>query len=141
MGHLLGSGSYAKVKLAHIKDSSNKVAVKIACKSHLRKMKENYRDDNGELKTRSALEKVYNEIQVLEKCKHPRIPKLIDVFEDDFEDRIYIIMEYVPKGALVDWDNDSQSFVVKRAGEKHLSEDEIRKVLRGAIEALEYCRF
>ena len=82
IGSLIGSGSYSKVKRCTRISDGVIFAAKICSKGYLRKAKQNFRDEDGELKTRSALEKVFNEIDVLRKISHPNIAKLIDVFED-----------------------------------------------------------
>jgi serine/threonine protein kinase len=136
LGQLLGHGAFAKVRLAT--RNSEKVAMKVASKSFLRKMKENYRDEQGVLRQRSALQKVYVEIDVLAKASHPRIPKLYDVFEDDFDDKIYLVLQLAEKNALVDWSDEDQSFHITRQGLTELSEARISSIASQCLEALEY---
>ena len=76
IGELLGTGAFAKVKAGRCAKDGKKYALKIASKSYLRKMKENYRDETGELKMRSALAKIYKEIDIYHKVEHPSLLKL-----------------------------------------------------------------
>lgn len=136
IGPTLGRGAFAKVKLG-VKDGQ-KYALKIASKSYLAKMKENYRDDKGELKVRSVLDKVYVEMDVLAKLDHPRIVKLVEAFEDEFEDKIYMVLQYAEKGVIAEWDEEEDQFKIMYDAKKDLDEVEIKRILLQAIDALEY---
>lgn len=136
IGALLGEGAFAKVRLA-TKDG-HKYAMKMASKSYLRKMKENYRDEAGVLRIRSALDKMYVEIDVLTRASHPRIPKLYDVFEDDYEDKLYVVMQLAENNTLVDWKEEDQTFYIVRPGLTELSEKKLRSIGEQSIDALQY---
>jgi serine/threonine protein kinase len=120
------------------KKNGVKYAIKIASKSYLRKMKENYRDEKGELRYRSALEKVYTEIDVLSKTDHPRIPKLYEVFEDDFEDNIYLVLQLAEKGVVADWDDEEERFKIMAPSKDSLDEAKLKRLMSQLVDALEY---
>jgi serine/threonine protein kinase len=136
IGPLLGRGGYAKVKLGT--KNGKKYALKIASKGYLSKMKETYRDDKGDLKYRSALEKLYTEIEVLSKVDYPRIPKLYDMFEDEFEDKIYLVIQLAEKGVIADWDEEEQHFKIKIPHKDHLEEADLKRILGQLVDVLEY---
>lgn len=137
IGPKLGRGGYAKVRLGT--KNGKKYALKIASKGYLSKMKDTYRDDKGDLKYRTALEKVYTEIAVLTATDHPRIPKLIEVFEDEFEDEIYLVLQFAEKGVIAEWDDESQQFSIKYAPKEQLEEAELKRIFGQTIDALLYC--
>ena len=55
------------------------------------------------IKTIEDKELVRNEIGILKLCHHPNIVRLIDHFENN--DYIYIIIEYIEGGALINYIN------------------------------------
>ena len=75
----IGKGKYGIVKLGINKKTGEKVAIKIINKD--------------KLKTLKSKELFMNEINILKKCHHPNIVKLIDHFEDI--EYYYIILEYI----------------------------------------------
>lgn len=138
IGELLGTGAYAKVKSARCKKDGKKYALKIASKSYLRKMKENYRDETGELRMRSALTKIYKEIDIYSKVSHPNLLKLKEVFEDDFEDRLYLVLEHAEMGTWVDWHEEEQQFYNRIHQKEHLSIDSLKKISLELANCLKY---
>lgn len=92
------------------------------------------------MKYRSALEKVFTEIKVLSLANHPRIPKLYDYFEDEFDDKIYLVLQLAEKGEIADWNYEDQVFDIKIPHTKQLEESSLKKVLAQTIDALVHRR-
>eukprot|EP00760_Papus_ankaliazontas_P020553 PhM_4_TR18456/c0_g1_i4/m.17634 len=82
----LGSGSYGKVKLALDTTTESPVAIKILKKARLQKAGTNARD----------------EMEVMERLRHPNIVRLHAVIDDPSALKMYMVMEYVPAGTLND---------------------------------------
>ena len=81
---IIGEGTFGVVKLAKIKKTGNKVAIKI-----LEKKKIMNEEDE---------ERVDREIDILRRIRHINVIRIIKIQED--EENIYIIMEFCEKGEL-----------------------------------------
>jgi serine/threonine protein kinase len=81
--YLLGKGNHAIVKLARHRITKTEVAIKIIDKRRL---------------DPDSLTKVYREIQVLKRVKHPSIVKLYQVMESN--NMIYLVTEYCKNGEI-----------------------------------------
>jgi [calcium/calmodulin-dependent protein kinase] kinase len=137
---LLGTGSYAKVKLARGLKDGKLYAVKIFSRSKLKKQRITIKNDKGEIKYRSAIENVHREIGLMKSLSHPNLLQYVDSFEDDFEDVLYMVLEYASGGQAIDWDEERGEFFVVAEGKDRMEEQEIRAIFRGVIAAVEYCR-
>ena len=81
----IGRGSFAEVSLAEDREEGRSVAVKSVHKSVLSEVPEN-------------LQNHIQEIKALRKLEHPRIIKLLRVYED--EHSIYLVLDYLRGGDL-----------------------------------------
>ncbi|XP_052777698.1 serine/threonine-protein kinase MARK2-like [Mya arenaria] len=106
----IGSGGFAKVKLAYHSLTGEKVAIKIMDKRSL-----------GE-----DLPRVKTEIAAMKELCHQHICKLYQVIETT--DRFYMILEYCPEGELFD-------YIVAK---DRLGEDEARIFFRQIVAAVGY---
>ena len=79
----LGSGHFAKVKLATRQSDGEKVAVKIIKKP-----------------SGSKVKLLQTEVDILKKVKHPSCVECYDVFDSD--DKLYLVMELCEGGELFD---------------------------------------
>lgn len=112
---LIGVGSYSKVRKAQDPSQKRAVAVKICAVGYLKKQTEAYRDEEGELRYRSGLDKILSEISILGQLKtHPGCCEIFEVLWDSFEDRLYIIMELGDLGEALRWDHELKVFFVRR---------------------------
>lgn len=112
---VLGQGSYAVVKLAEDKNSSQQVAIKIYEKYKLsdpRKMKN-----------------VRREISILQIMDHPNIIKLHQTIESSRQ--INLVMEYIGKTSL-------HAYLKAKVGKK-LEETEAKRVFRQIVKGISYC--
>ena len=82
----LGEGNFGKVKLAKLKSTKEKFAIKILDKEKLK------------TQTKSTL---YNEIEIISCLNHKNVIHIEKILED--EKNYYIIMEYCEKGELFDY--------------------------------------
>ena len=160
----LGEGTFSKVKLV-IKNNQF-YAMKVIDKKLLRKNNKGFsRDENGELIISSMLEDALKEIAILKKCNHKNIIKLYEILYDDEKEKLYLILEYCPKGPLIIYNEDNDDFeinknyfinkdfyknlnnednnsIIENEIEKikkdNYSEDEIRYFLRQIIKGVSY---
>ena len=109
---VIGKGTFGKVKLAIHKKTGEKVAIKILEKSKIQ--------DKGDR------ERISREIHILKIIRHPNIVQLYEIFED--EEKLYLIMEYMPNGELFD-------HIVKS---KKLKENEASRFFQQIIDGIEY---
>lgn len=106
----IGSGGFAKVKVATHLLTGEKVAIKIMDKRQL-----------GE-----DLPRIYLEIAAMKQLSHQHVCKLYQVLETDT--KIFMVLEYCPGGELFD-------YIVER---DRLEEDEARQFFRQIVSAVAY---
>lgn len=64
------------------------------------------------MKIRTALDKVYGEIQLLKRISHPNCICLHAVFEEpDKDGKLYLVLELASLGATMEWDPDTCSYL------------------------------
>ncbi|KAM4045663.1 serine/threonine-protein kinase SIK1 isoform 2-T2 [Anomaloglossus baeobatrachus] len=112
IGRTLGKGNFAVVKLARHRVTNTQVAIKIIDKTRLDLVN---------------LEKIYREVQIMKRLRHPNIIRLYQVMET--KDMIYIVTEYARNGELFD-------YLTIRG---RLSEEEARVKFLQILSAVEYC--
>lgn len=111
MGSVIGKGAFGEVRLGHIKENGNEVAIKVLLKRKMR-MKD--------------YDLFRNEIDALKLCQHPNIVQLYDVIES--LDNIFIVMELLNSGTLKDYLNTRNT----------LPESEAKHIVKGIVNALDY---
>ncbi|EDR08829.1 uncharacterized protein LACBIDRAFT_162730, partial [Laccaria bicolor S238N-H82] len=72
---------------------------------------------------------IRKEIAIMRKCRHPNLVRLLEVIDDPRQEKIYIVMEYIP-GGPVEWTDSNQ--------EPILTLRQIRCIMRDVILGLEY---
>ncbi|XP_014240999.1 serine/threonine-protein kinase SIK3-like isoform X2 [Cimex lectularius] len=108
----IGKGNFAVVKLATHVVTNTKVAIKIIDKTKL---------------DQENLKKIFREIQILMKLRHPHIIRLYQVMETP--KTIYLVTEYACGGEIFD-------FLVKNG---RLREIEACKIFHQIVAAVSYC--
>ena len=108
MGRTLGAGTYGIVKEADC--PSGKVAVKIILKKNVK--------GNDQM--------VYDELEMLQKLKHPHIVRFVDWFES--RDKYYIVTQLATGGELFDRICDKGKFTEKDASQ----------TIKQVLEAVDY---
>ncbi|SHO77074.1 Similar to S.cerevisiae protein TOS3 (Protein kinase) [Malassezia sympodialis ATCC 42132] len=116
----LGRGSFGNVKLAHDDRTGECVAVKIVQREAPRRLGVPYTP-------RQTDERLVREIQAMSRCRHPHVVQLYEVIDDPNSRRLFLILEYMPGGALV-WQDALQR--------PALSFNDARYILRGVAEGL-----
>ena len=81
-----------------------------------------------------ATGKVAKEIAILKRLNHENIVKIIDVLDNPDEDKLYVVMEYLPSGALLpDWRGE-----IGHCDINPLSEETVRVIYRDIALAMLY---
>ncbi|XP_020227350.1 CBL-interacting serine/threonine-protein kinase 21 isoform X3 [Cajanus cajan] len=113
LGRTIGEGTFSKVKLGVNGNNGQKVAIKVI--------------DKHMILENNLKNQVKREIRTMKLLHHPNIVRIHEVIGT--KTKIYIVMEYVSGGQLL----DKMSY-----GEK-LNECEARKLFQQLIDALDYC--
>ncbi|VUZ49578.1 unnamed protein product [Hymenolepis diminuta] len=108
----LGSGNFAKVKLAQHITTKKEVAVKVI--------------DKGKL-NHASLNKLFREVNVMKQLNHPNIVKLYEVIESDRH--VYLVMEFAANGELFEY----------LASNGRMREKDARIKFRQIVSAVQYC--
>ncbi|WFD18916.1 non-specific serine/threonine protein kinase [Malassezia caprae] len=116
----LGRGSFGSVKLAHDDRTGECVAIKIVQREAPRRLGVPYTP-------RQTDERLVREIRAMARCCHPHIVQLFEVIDDPNSRRLFLILEYMPGGALV-WHDDLQR--------PTLTFNDARYIMRGVTEGL-----
>lgn len=111
---VLGTGSYAEVRMAKKKKTNETVAVKIVDKTNL---------------TSREVRGLQKEVEILKTVNHKNVVKLYDYYEE--EQIMYVVMEYVGGGELFDR-------VVKN--DPPFSENDVRRIIKTLADALHHCK-
>jgi [calcium/calmodulin-dependent protein kinase] kinase len=119
---VLGQGRYGKVRLVQSTADGNYYAMKSMSKSRLRKLR-----TLGAGRVQDSWDKVKREVAIMKKLSHPNVVRLYEVIDDQENDNLFLIMDYVEHGA-----------VMQGASPKPISEDEARRYFRDLIKGLEY---
>lgn len=113
IGRQLGSGKYGNVYLAREKNSKYLVAIKVLYKS--------------QLVGNNVQTQLKREIEIQSHLLHKNILRLFGYFYD--ESKIYLILEYAPRGELYHW--------LRKCG--RFTDSVACKYIGQIIDALEYC--
>jgi hypothetical protein len=90
----LGVGSYGEVRLCKDRVTDKLFAIKIISKEFLRKKK------NGKT-SETYFEDIKREIAIMKKLLHPNILRLYEVLDDPKVNKMYLVLEYMKRGDLV----------------------------------------
>lgn len=115
IGKPLGKGKFGNVYLAQEKRSKFIIALKVLFKSAIKEF--------------NIEHQVRREIEIQTHLRHPNILRMYGYFHD--EQRVYLILEYAPKGACY---KEMQSLP-----EKRFPEDRAARYVAQIADALKYC--
>ena len=127
MRHVLGRGRLGKVRLCE--RSGEQFAIKIFRRRDLARSRQ-WDDELGAY--RSALEDVRSEIAIMKKLRHPNVVRFVEVIDDPSSDKLYLILDYVPGGALL---SDARR---GPSSWQPLDEPVARRLLRDIVRGLAY---
>ncbi len=119
---LLGEGSFASVYAGTRVEGETlkKYAIKVFDKSALRKRR-NWTKVGGKMVMTNALQSVDREIALMKRLKHPNLCTLYEVIDDEEGDTLYLVLDYVEKGQVMDFVWEQCSYSVKGMVFFHLS--------------------
>lgn len=106
------SGESAKAsfyidKYASEDEDEQLVAVKIFRKSILKKMRTMERNkETRKVQVKTALMRVEREIAIMKKLCHPNLTMLYDVLDSPESDMLYMVLEYMPLGEILTYQDD-----------------------------------
>lgn len=137
-GIKIGKGRHGDVYLC--KDDNHnglEVAVKAVKRSNprdkIKLLRKNYQQTEQSTHDKhpwsSTENSIRKEIAIMRKCRHPNLVRLLEVIDDPRQEKIYIVMEYIP-GGPVEWTDSNQ--------EPILTLRQIRCIMRDVILGLEY---
>jgi len=141
----LGRGGFAKVKLGIIWEEGKytEYAIKIANKKKLNK--------RLFAKQNNAFSQLQTEIAILKKMNHPNIVQLFEVIDDSEKDKLYLVMEFASKGAIMSkkfWkeyrkenglaEEDNSVSPLGQKVAQSLSPELTRKYFRDLVRGLDY---
>jgi [calcium/calmodulin-dependent protein kinase] kinase len=86
----LGTGSHGVVKLCKDRDTSRLFALKIIRKDRLKRRQR-----------QSVLTAFRQEIAIMKKLNHQNVLRLFEVIDDEDDDSLYLVLEYMRKGDLL----------------------------------------
>lgn len=134
----LGQGSFGKVKLVKSTITNQLYAAKIIDQN---KLKVKY-ITMGLLDLATA-ESFQKEIAILKNLDHPNIVKLHEVIQDEARDEVYLVMDWVKKGAVMSkeyWKNELGLRRMKTSDiPVSLSVEKARKYFQGLASGIHYC--
>ena len=103
----LGEGAFSEVYLVRSAgENGDLFAAKVMYKSLLRRRRTFGR--RGKVST--ALDHAEKEIAIMKKLEHPCLVKLYEVIDDPESDLLVMVMEYMEKGTVMDWDDEEERF-------------------------------
>lgn len=128
----LGKGQFGKVKLIIDSKTEEKSAIKIINKKKLKRKLVS--------RSLSAFSLIEREIAVMKKLAHPNICKLKEVIDDPNDNKLYLIMDLVKKGAIGSTGYYSHEHLLdkKYAETKTLPLYKLRKYIKDCLKGLDY---
>lgn len=86
----------------------------------------------------------------MKKLEHENVIRLHEVIDDPNDDRLFLskkinfkeislVLDYAEKGQLLEWDEESNSFIINDISNDYFSENRLREIFREIIKGLYYC--
>ncbi len=133
-----GSPTPATPTSSSLQPQEELFAIKIFSKSLLLRRKNFQRGAKGRLNVTTDLEKVQQEIAIMKKLVHPHLVSLYEVIDDASQDALYLVLEYVPGGAIMTYDAEEKRYVYPRTKDGTMGEIQAAKVLTDMLAGLVY---
>ena len=98
----------------------------------------------------TALDEVYQEIEILKQLNHPNVIKIHEIIDDLSADKLYLVMPLADYGECIHWCPERRKFrpnqkLLAHSGKgcdpelaEFYDEDQIRKISKSLIYALDY---
>jgi serine/threonine protein kinase len=136
----LGQGSFGKVKLVRSTITKQFYAAKIIDQKKLK-----VKFITMGLLDLANTESFQKEIAILKNLDHPNIVKLHEVIQDETRDEVYLVMDWVKKGAVMSKDYWKNELGLRRMKSSDipvsLSVEKARKYFQGLASGIHYCMF
>lgn len=149
---VVGTGSYAEVRLCKEKTTDKLYAMKVMNKDVLRRKqllpktptttnaagnstREDGDDDDEE---NSMLDDVKREIAIMKKLSHPNVLRLYEVMDDPKVNKLYLVLEYMKRGDLMQMLQGDSSNKNKKYECDPMNERALSNVFRQVACGLEY---
>lgn len=133
----LGQGSFGKVKVCT--REGQQFAVKIFNKAILRRRREFMKNEKGGMKFHTALDDVMKEVEIMRRFTHQNVMRLVEVLDDQENDKLYLIVDLCAKGPLLQWHSASRAFTCTLA--PTVTDALLRQLLRGMLLGMDYRNF
>ena len=95
----------------------------------------------------NLLKDALKEIAILKKLNHKNVIKLFEIIHHDDESLIYLILECVSNGCILEYNQDENTFSINKAytinnpDKTDYTEEEIKDFIRDIVLGLDYCKF
>jgi serine/threonine protein kinase len=122
------------------------VAIKCFCKITLKQKKEYIRRKDGKgMEVKTQLDKVMqHEVCAISKASgHPNVVNLIEIIDDDEAGKLLLVMEFVERGKLIEWQPElgrfcTATWALDRAENGFLNEEVIRCCVKDVVSGLNH---
>ena len=93
----------------------------------------------------NLIEFVVNEILILGELNHKNVIKLVEVLDSDSKSKefiesspLYLVLEFAEHGESLTWNPNENNYCIKNQFNKRFNEQEINKIMKGAVNGLSY---
>jgi len=138
----LGSGSFGNVFLCERQVGElpyRQFAMKVFSKIRLRKFKQQVltNEDGSGMMIETGIEKVQNEIQIMQNLFHKNVVLLFEVLDNPASDNLALILEYLPNGPSMVYDTTKLRFYSPSTGAT-FTENQAAKYFHDLISGLQF---
>ena len=135
----LGEGALSRVYRCTKECSSSvttEYALKVFNKSILKRKRE-FKRVNGRMVVSTAFQKVQKEVAILKKISHLNLTRLHEVIDSPEDDKMFLVLEYVPHGQIMYWYPEEQVYRNTKTNSV-LSENAAKKCITDIVQGIEY---
>ena len=75
----------------------------------------------------------------MKKLQHIHLTRLHEVIDSPEDDKMFLVLEFVPNGQVMDWEPQSSTYINRDTG-KVLTEESARKLAADITLGVEYCK-
>ena len=135
----IGEGEQGKVKL--LQKGRQWFASKIFSDGIL-KQSHLVETTDGDAVYTEPYEDFYREVAVMKKLNHANLIKLKEVLFDKKKKKYYMIMDYCSKGAIMDYDEETESFIYPWKEDKEpFTDSQLEKIINNSAQGLYYLHY
>ena len=135
----IGEGEQGKVKL--LQKGRQWFASKIFSDGVL-KQSHLVETTDGDAVYTEPYEDFYREVAVMKKLNHANLIKLKEVLFDKKKKKYYMIMDYCSKGSIMDYDEESDSYIYPWKEDKDpFTDSQLEKIINNSVQGLYYLHY